>query len=199
MSSLRRQPLSLSLEALGPALPVVCLDGERVPFPLPMSAFRVRASTSVPVQAFRQHVRPSGQPALRSSFSRRQRPHSPAGVAVHRSGGPDALCRRGPNHALQRTEAGVGLVPYIMPCFASPSLSLSPLGHQKLRIREPAALCSSRFHACSRRSRTSCALLGSPTAPLACLCRQRRRVCSCVPGEADAWADLRRLHQRLEA
>ena len=76
----------------------------------------------------RQHVHP-GPAVLRfvHVFPAAAPCHSPAGVAVCRSGHP--LCRRGPNHALQRTEAGRRVFSRLSRFSGQPlSLSLSPLG-----------------------------------------------------------------------
>ena len=92
-------------------------DGESVPVRRSRACSRSSASTSVL----------SARQFLRSSLPGGSARHSPAGVAVASSGRP--LCRRGPNHALQRTEAGGGLFSALHVLRGQPlSLSLSSLG-----------------------------------------------------------------------
>ena len=80
------------------------------PFPCPVLSFRPVASFGQPFPAAGPIIPPPGSPS--------------SVPAVQRS-----LCRRGPNHALQRTEAGGRLFFRCRALLRQPlSLSLSPLG-----------------------------------------------------------------------
>ena len=76
-----RQPLSLSLSSLGPRSSSLGSPSESV-FPF--------ASRSRRFPFVCQYVRPSGMSPALFTLSRRQHPHSPAGVHVCLSGGPEA-------------------------------------------------------------------------------------------------------------
>ena len=72
-------------------------------------------------------VHPSGTSVPPLTLSRQQHPSFPRRWVVGSSGRP--LCRRGPNHALQRTEAGEGAFPVFRALLRQPlSLSLDSLG-----------------------------------------------------------------------
>ena len=100
------------------------------------SLFRVRASTRrFPLGPFCRLVLPFGSSPASFIPFRRQCPHSPAGVHVLSSGGPETPLYGEPNHALQRTEAGDGLFLAIHVLFRQPlSLSLSSLGPATLPL-----------------------------------------------------------------
>ena len=72
-------------------------------------------------------------------------PHSPAGVHVSSSGHP--LCRRGPNHALQRTGTGVPVFS-VLPPLASP-VPVAELGFVR---RSEAPVHVAAFQKCIRPS-----------------------------------------------
>ena len=94
-------------------------DGEPVPVPPQSSVFPF----ALPARP------PSGESVPPFVPSRRQRPPSPPGRPTTV---PSSRFRvRGPNHALQRTEAGVRVFPVYHVLLRQPlSLSLSPLGQQ---------------------------------------------------------------------
>ena len=120
-----RQPLSLSLSSLGPESFLPCWWAARW-FPLslarrfPFSPFRVRHASC----------------RLAASFVRPFRPEAPVIPPADPTRVPvQPLCRRGPNHALQRTEAGGGAFFAIHVLRRQPlSLSLSSLGTATCRL-----------------------------------------------------------------
>ena len=108
---LRRHGPSLSLGPLGP------------------ESLAWGSSMESAFQFLCQQVHPLGQLVPSFTLSRRQRPSFPRRWVVLLLRRPEALCRRGPNHALQRTGHGghVFSVFFVLRRH-DPSLSLSPLG-----------------------------------------------------------------------
>ena len=127
---LHRQPPSLSLSSLGPeslSQEVRRRSSPRRNDGSPCRKGRSpRRNDGSPLWSRRSPLRSHGSPRRKGRSPRRHdgsplrqssspRHHDRAPVLC---GGPEALCRRGPNHALQRTATGAPLFSVVEPCVA---------------------------------------------------------------------------------